>query len=660
VTRLLPLWCVAWCAAPAVAAPLATGLPNPRAAAADDKKVYVSVEGGVVAVADGKAEPLAAGFDDPRGLAVSQGKLFVADKNKVRRIDLKTGKADVFVEAGKFPRPPKGLTGLEADIKGGLTVSDADGAVYRVQLAGKGATAQPQVSLVADPAKLPALGGVAGWALDSPFHLLAVDAKTGDLNRVRTSDGLVEKVAAGFPGGGGVAFDNFGQLFVASGADGKVWGVPRPGAKPVPVADGFKSVAHLGLGVEGKTILVTDPKAGTVSAVPARIPGWEVDDTPLAVGTAEAFPGLTWTDWDNGADSGRVVNHRPILVTHAGDGSNRVFVATQHGVIHVLASDKAKATKVFFDIQPKVFYADNENEQGLLGVAFHPRYKETGEVYVFYTLKGQPVRTNVVSRFRVSKSDPDKLDPGTEEEVFRVTHKYWNHDGGTISFGPDGFLYVVLGDGGSGGDPDDNGQNLSLPLGKILRIDVDKRADGKKYAVPADNPFVSNKDAVPEIYAYGVRNPWRLAFDRATGKGWFGEVGQDIWEEVNVLSKGANYGWRRRESFHPFGPDGVGPQPGMTDPVWEYHHRVGKSITGGPVYRGKQFPELDGHYLYADYVTGKIWALKLDDAAGRVVANRPLRDKGKAVMSWGEDEKGEVYLMTYDKDGKGVFKLARD
>ena len=657
--RTLTVWCLALFAGSTVAAPapLATGLNDPRSAVADGGKVYVTVAGGVVAVADGKAEPLATGFDDPRGLAVSQQKLFVADKDKVRRIDLKTGKADVFVDANKFPKPPKALTGLEVDIKNAVYVSDADGSVYRV-MTGKGAAAQPQVSLLADPAKSPALRTANGWVLDSAFHLLAVDPTTGDLNRVLVTGGPAEKVASGFPGGGGVAFDNFGQLFVAAKADGKLWGIARPGAKPVVVAEGFQSIGGVGLG--DKAVLVTDPKAGTVTAFPARIKGWEADDSPLAIETAEAFPGLTWTEWDNGADSGRVINHRPITVTHAGDGSNRVFAATQHGVVHVLANDKAKATKVFLDISPKVFYADNENEQGLLGVAFHPRYKETGEVFIFYTLKGQPVRTNVISRFRVSKSDPDKLDPGTEEEIFRVTHKYWNHDGGTIAFGPDGYLYIVLGDGGSGGDPDDNGQNLSLPLGKILRIDVTRRADGKAYAVPADNPFVNNKDAVSEIYAYGVRNPWRLTFDRKTGKGWFGEVGQDIWEEVNLLAKGANYGWRRRESLHPFGPDGTGPQPGMTDPIWEYHHRIGKSITGGPVYRGKQFPELDGHYLYADYVTGKIWALKYDEAAGRVVANRPIKDKGKAIMSFGEDEAGEVYLMTYDKDGKGIFKLAKN
>lgn len=665
MSRLSSLWCLALFAAEAAAAPppLATGLTDPRAVAAADGRVFVSVAGGVVEWKDGRAVPVAAGFDDPRGLVAFQQKLFVADKTRVRRVDVKTGRADVIAEAKDFPTPPQALGSLAADDRGVLYVIDAGdgpgagGAVYCVRPPGKGA--QAQVALVADASTTPAFRAPAGLALDSSFHLLVTDAETGDLNRVRVVDGAAGKVAAGFPGGGGAAFDDHGRLFVASRAEGKIWGIPRPGGKPVLVAEGFRSTGDLGLSADGKSVLVPDPKAGTVTAVPARIPGWEIDDTPLALQTAVAFPGLTWTGWDNGADAGRVVPHRPIALTHAGDGSNRVFVATQHGVIHVLPNDpKATATKVFLDIQTKVYYSDNENEQGLLGLAFHPRYKETGEVFVFYTPK-RLYRTNMLSRFRVSKTDPDKLDPASEEELFRVTHKYSNHDGGTVCFGPDGFLYLVLGDGGSGGDPDDNGQDLTTPLGKILRLDVDKKAAGKPYAVPADNPFARVRDAVPEIFALGVRNPWRLTFDRATGKGWFAEVGQDVWEEINRLAPGANYGWRRREGLHPYGPDGTGPRAGLTDPVWEYHHRVGKSITGGNVYRGQQFPELDGHYLYADYVTGKLWALKYDEAKKRVVANRPIPDRQKAIMSFGEDEKGETYLMTYDANGKGLFRFVR-
>jgi glucose/arabinose dehydrogenase len=346
-------------------------------------------------------------------------------------------------------------------------------------------------------------------------------------------------------------------------------------------------------------------------------------------------------------------------VTHAGDGSKRVFMATQHGVIHIVPKGETGLSNVFLDITPKVLYKDNENEQGLLGLAFHPKYKENGEFFVFYTDKSKRLE-NVISRFRVSKDDPNKADPKSEEELLRVSHKHWNHDGGTICFGPDGYLYIVLGDGGSANDPDDHGQKMNTLLGKILRIDINGKGDTTKYAVPKDNPFVGKGDARGEIYAMGVRNPWRMAFDRKTGQGWFGEVGQDLWEEVNLLEKGANYGWRRRESLHPFGADGTGSPAGYTEPIWEYHHDVGKSITGGHVYRGKALPELDGMYLYADYVSGKLWALKYDEAKKRVVANRPITSKNLPIMSYGEDEDGEVYLMTYAANGKGVYRFVRE
>ncbi|MEO2092001.1 MAG: PQQ-dependent sugar dehydrogenase, partial [Gemmataceae bacterium] len=197
-------------------------------------------------------------------------------------------------------------------------------------------------------------------------------------------------------------------------------------------------------------------------------------------------------------------------------------------------------------------------------------------------------------------------------------------------------------------------------LAKILRIDVNGKGDGTAYAIPKDNPFVGKADAKPEIFAYGVRNPWRLSFDRKTGQGWFGEVGQDLWEEVNLLEKGANYGWRRRESLHPFWHDGTGSPKGFTEPIWEYHHDVGKSITGGHVYRGKQLPELDGYYLYADYVSGKLWGLKYDEGKKRVTENRPIASKNLPIMSFGEDEAGEVYLMTYSAKGQGIFRFVKE
>jgi glucose/arabinose dehydrogenase len=259
----------------------------------------------------------------------------------------------------------------------------------------------------------------------------------------------------------------------------------------------------------------------------------------------------------------------------------------------------------------------------------------------------------------VRKDDPDRADPDSEEEILRVERPFWNHDGGTLCFGPDGYLYVVLGDGGAANDPFRNGQNLKTFLGKILRLDVGRKDPGKTYAVPKDNPFVGRADALPEIWAYGVRNPWRIAFDRETKDLWAADVGQNLYEEIDLITRGGNYGWNLREGLHPFGPEGVGPRKDLIDPIWEYHHDVGKSITGGPVYRGDRLPELRGHYLYADYVSGKIWALRYDPHKRRVVANRPIRDRSLPIMSFGEDDKGDAYLLTYSATGQGVYRFVR-
>jgi glucose/arabinose dehydrogenase len=399
--------------------------------------------------------------------------------------------------------------------------------------------------------------------------------------------------------------------------------------------------------------------AGAIYALPLTIPGWEVDDSPLPLETTIAFPDLKWAGWKPVNDRGQPTPLRPLCLTHAGDESNRIFLGTQHGVIHVFPNDqKAKETKVFLDIEKKVFYSDAENEQGFLGLAFHPQYRKNGEFFVFYTDKKKKTE-NVVSRFKVSKDDPDRADAASEEELLRIQRPFWNHDGGTICFGPDGYLYVALGDGGSANDPLGNAQNLKSILGKVLRIDVDRKDEGKKYAIPKDNPFVEKKDARPEIWCYGLRNVWRMAFDKKTGKLWAADVGQNLYEEINLLEKGGNYGWNLREGYHPFGPQGVGVRNDLIEPIWEYHHDIGKSITGGTVYRGKQFPELEGHYLHADYVTNRIWALRYDEVKKRVTANRTIRDPGLAVLSFGEDEMGEVYFLTVASSGKGIHRFVR-
>jgi glucose/arabinose dehydrogenase len=364
----------------------------------------------------------------------------------------------------------------------------------------------------------------------------------------------------------------------------------------------------------------------------------KVDESPLPVKMVDAFPKLRFV--------------RPLVLTHAGDGTNRVFVVSQLGTVHVFPNDQAATkTKVFLDISKKVVYKEKENEEGFLGLAFHPRYKENGYFFVYYSTTDSP-HTTVVSRFRVSSNNPDRADAASEQELLRVQHPYWNHKGGTICFGPDGYLYIALGDGGSANDPHRNGQNLKTLLAKILRIDIDHRDPGKQYAIPKDNPFVNAGDkALPEIYAYGLRNVWRMSFDRQTGLLWAADVGQDLWEEINLIVPGGNYGWTLREGFHVFVPKKGKAHPdaekkqGMIDPIWEYHHDIGKSITGGHVYRGSRVPELIGHYLYADYVTGRLWALRYDEAKRKVTANCSIAGNIKPVFSFGEDEAGDVYFM---------------
>tara|TARA_Y100001968_G_scaffold29166_1_gene22569 strand:- start:818 stop:1978 length:1161 start_codon:yes stop_codon:yes gene_type:complete len=359
---------------------------------------------------------------------------------------------------------------------------------------------------------------------------------------------------------------------------------------------------------------------------------------------------------------------RPIVITHAGDGSNRIFVASQLGSIHVFEKNsEVEEAAVFFDHEEQVTYKDKENEEGLLGFAMHPNYKENGEFFLFYTTSDAE-HTSVVSRFRVSKDDPNKADPNYEEELIRIPQPFWNHNGGTLAFGPDGYLYIALGDGGKGGDPLKNGQNLSTLNGSILRLDVDSKDDGKNYAIPASNPFVKSKGAKAEIYAYGFRNVWRLSFDRVTGTFYAADVGQKLWEEINIVKRGGNYGWNLREGNHPYvtenGEKGSGPRPDLIDPIFEYDHETGKSITGGVVYRGSAAPQLNGMYVYADYVSGRIWALEHDYKSGKVIANHEIPNKSAAgekipLITFGEDQDGEVYFSTQLRGGE-IFKFKQN
>lgn len=659
---------------------IASGLNNPRAVVIGfDGRIYVSVtddpakkgSGAIVAIENGKAVPFASGLDSPAWMTTIRDLIFVTDQQCIWRID-RNGKATQFVKLADFPDRPGLLNGICSDERGLLYVAatkdGARSAIYRVNPRGK-------VETVIDGFKQPPMFAVSGIAMDGLSKLLTIDAQ-GTLNRVGLSNGLVEELAKAPPDqlvetqpnenskiafgafSGGMVWDMFGRLY-RTGQGRQAAVIARPANPPLQSAHRFTLPGAPCLSHDGKSILVPDIKAGTVVALPAQVPGAPVDETPLPIETEVVFADMKWSGWTDETPSGKVIPLRPIELTHANDQSGRIFVATQHGVVHVFPNDQAvKQTKVFLDIQEKVRYNDATNEEGFLGLTFHPSYKANGEFFVFYTDK-KGVHTNVVSRFRVSKDDPDRADPTSEEVLLRIDHRFWNHDGGTLIFGPDGYLYIAIGDGGAANDPDQNGQNLDTILAKIIRIDVDRKDNGKPYAIPKDNPFVGQPGKRPEIWAYGLRNVWRMAFDRSTGKLWAADVGQNLYEEIDLIEKGGNYGWNVREGLHPFGPKGVGPKPDLIDPIWEYHHDLGKSITGGLVYRGKQFPELSGSYLYADYVSGKIWALAYSEKLKRVVANRPIHDHKLPILSFGEDDRGEVYLLTYSANGQGISRLKR-
>jgi len=300
---------------------------------------------------------------------------------------------------------------------------------------------------------------------------------------------------------------------------------------------------------------------------------------------------------------------RPVqAIQQPGDAAN-LFIVEQPGRILVAdpARRDAKEAAVFLDIRERVH--DGGNEEGLLSVAFHPEFPAKRELYAYYT--ANKPRRSILSRFIVAE-DGRTADPATEEILLVQPQPYSNHNGGTVLFGPDGFLYLSFGDGGAANDPHHYAQNLSSLLGKVIRIDISRKGEkGEPYAVPADNPFVGREDAKPEIWAYGTRNIWRMAFDRKTGDLWAGDVGQNIWEEVSLIKRGGNYGWNAREGFHAFeGGRGEGP---FEEPVVEYSHREGMSITGGQVYRGAASPKLDGVYIYADFVSSNVWGIRMID-----------------------------------------------
>ena len=383
-------------------------------------------------------------------------------------------------------------------------------------------------------------------------------------------------------------------------------------------------------------------------------------DGTLPLKVEVAFPNLKWAGWEPVNEQGLTEAFRPIIVTNAADNSNRLFVADQRGKIYVFQnSQDVTESKVFLDIRDRVQYKDNENEEGFLGMAFHPMYKQNGEFFVYYTTNKEP-HVSVVSRFRVSKDDPNLAIAASEEEILRIPQPFWNHNGGTLAFGKDNMLYIGMGDGGSANDPLGNGQKMDTLLGKILRINIDAKDPGLNYAIPKDNHFYNMPGARKEIYAVGFRNIWRMSFDRETGELYAADVGQNLWEEINIVVKGHNYGWGLREGRHSFGPYEAAPRTRLDDPIWEYDHQVGLSITGGLVYRGRNLPELYGKYLYADFVTGKLWALKYDPNKHTVLSNEAIPGQTLPVITFGDDEAGEVYFTIVTATGKGIYRFTRD
>lgn len=341
----------------------------------------------------------------------------------------------------------------------------------------------------------------------------------------------------------------------------------------------------------------------------------------------------------------------PVQVTHAGDSSGRLLVVEQAGRIKVIR-DGQHLTTPYLDIHTRVIFS---GERGLLGLAYHPNYAMNGYFYVNYTHIGDDsagieAGTTVIARYSVLETDPDVADPGSEQILLVIPQPYNNHNGGQLAFGPDGYLYIGTGDGGSGGDPENYAQNLDSLLGKILRIDVDAE---QGYNIPPDNPFV-NQAGADEIWAFGLRNPWRFSFDRLQGDLYIGDVGQNRMEEISYQAGGTpgglNYGWRCREGALTFSTEPPCDDPAflstLIDPIAEYGRTEGRSVTGGFVYRGVEFPAMTGRYFYGDFITGRIWSLYQRDQELWSTPELEL-DTSLNISSFGEDEGGELYLTDY-------------
>ena len=331
---------------------------------------------------------------------------------------------------------------------------------------------------------------------------------------------------------------------------------------------------------------------------------------------------------------------RMVYLTHPDGMPDRLYLVLQPGRIMVFDNvARPSPPETFLDIRRRV--SDRGNEEGLLGLAFDPGYRDNGYFYVYYSAASP--RRSIIARYRASQGT-DPVDPSTEKVIMEIGQPFSNHNGGHITFGPDGYLYIGLGDGGSGGDPRGHGQNLRTLLGTIIRIDVSTLDESGSYAVPPDNPFVGVEGARPEIWAYGLRNPWRFSFDRETGELWAGDVGQNKLEEIDIIKRGANYGWNIVEGSLCFG-DSACSRAGLEPPVAEYGREDGCSVTGGYVYGGSRIPSLVEAYVYGDFCTGRIWALRHD--GGQVTEQAQIADTDLQISSFAEGPDGEVYILSF-------------
>ena len=339
----------------------------------------------------------------------------------------------------------------------------------------------------------------------------------------------------------------------------------------------------------------------------------------------------------------------PVALAIPPDGTERLFLVQQFGKITILPNDRSSNEEItFLDVTERPLIKQ-QFEEGILGLAFHPDYAKNRKFYIYYSLQ-DPKHTRV-SEMQTFADDPNKADISTERVLLEIPQPFWNHNSGNIVFGPDGYLYIAIGDGGKANDPQRFSQNTFVYNGKILRIDVNTRAGNRPYGLPSDNPFLKKPGHHPEIFALGLRNPWGLIFHPETNQLWAADVGQNAWEEINIITNGGNYGWSYREGAHSASARSDAPPKGaeFIDPIHEYDRSSGLSITGGIHYRGKAIPELQGKYIYGDFVHGNIWALDFQN--GKKTSNTKIFKRTKGTLkptAFVEDANGELLILSHD------------